>query len=146
MQNEPQTMQRAPSYALASLDITEYLESRIAACIAQGIAPERIVVDPGIGFGKRADHNLEIMERLSLLHALGRPILLGLSRKGIVGGRDNKLQPKERLPGSLAGALAGVAQGVQLLRVHDVAETRQAVGIWRAATARQQAGESSCDA
>jgi len=141
MQNDPRTMQRAPSYTLASLDIAEYLEDRIAACVAGGIAPDRIVVDPGIGFGKRADHNLEIIERLSLLHALGRPVLLGLSRKGIVGGSDNTLQPKERLPGSLAGALAGVAQGVQILRVHDIAETRQAVGIWRAATARRDAME-----
>jgi dihydropteroate synthase len=135
MQGEPRTMQQAPRYDLASLDIVEYLEKRIAACIAAGIPRERIAVDPGIGFGKRSAHNLEILARLGLFHALGCAVLLGVSRKALLGAAANAVPPKQRLPGSLAGALYGLAQGVQILRVHDVAETRRAIAVWRAASA-----------
>jgi dihydropteroate synthase len=132
MQGEPRTMQDNPSYALASLDIVDYLDGRIAACAAAGIPRARIVVDPGIGFGKHAGDNLEIMGRLGLCHALGCGIMLGVSRKSLIGRIGGDLPPKERLPGSLAGGLFGIAQGAQILRVHDVAETRQAVATWRA--------------
>jgi dihydropteroate synthase len=131
MQGEPPTMQANPTYSLASLDIVEYLEARIAACAAAGIARSRLIVDPGIGFGKRAQHNLEIMARLGLLHALGCGVLLGISRKSLIA-ELHKAEPSQRIPGSLAGALQALAQGVQVLRVHDVAETRQAVATWRA--------------
>ncbi|MGO8916314.1 MAG: dihydropteroate synthase [Stellaceae bacterium] len=134
MQGEPRTMQANPTYSLASLDIVEHLEARIAACAAAGIARSRLVVDPGIGFGKRSAHNLEIMARLGLLHALGCGVLLGISRKSLIA-ELHQAEPKERLPGSLAGALQALAQGVQILRVHDVAETRQAVATWRAVAA-----------
>jgi dihydropteroate synthase len=126
-QGEPATMQRDPRYALASLDIVEWLAARIALCEAAGIPRARIVVDPGIGFGKTRAHNLEILRRLALFQALGCGVLVGLSRKSLVGGPAG-----ERLPGSLAGALFALSQGAQLLRVHDVAETRQAVEFWRA--------------
>jgi dihydropteroate synthase len=131
MQGEPRTMQANPSYILASLDIVEYLETRIAACAAAGIDRSRLVVDPGIGFGKHTEHNLEIMARLGLLHALGCGVLLGISRKSLIAAL-HQAEPKARIPGSLAGALQALAQGVQILRVHDVAETRQAIATWRA--------------
>ena len=134
MQGEPQTMQANPSYSLASLDVVEHLEARIAASAAAGIDRSRLVVDPGIGFGKRSAHNLELMARLGLLHALGCGVLLGISRKSLIA-ELHQAEPKERIPGSLAGALQALAQGVQILRVHDVAETRQAVATWRAVAA-----------
>ncbi len=127
MQGEPATMQREPRYGLASLDIVEALAARVALCAAAGIPRARIVVDPGIGFGKTRGHNLEILRRLALFQALGCGVLVGVSRKSLVGGPAG-----ERLPGSLAGALFALSQGAQILRVHDVAETRQAIEFWRA--------------
>lgn len=132
MQGEPQTMQRRPSYALASLDIADYLARRVDRCLDAGIRREHIVVDPGIGFGKSFEHNLEIMARLALFHALGCGVLLGLSRKSFIGQLSDGAPPKDRLPGSLAGALYGLSQGVQILRVHDVAATRHAIATWQA--------------
>ena len=131
-QGDPQTMQLAPSYADAPLDIFDYLEGRVAACEAAGIGRERIAVDPGIGFGKTAGHNIEILRSLALYHGLGCAIVLGVSRKGFVGRIAGARDPKDRLPASLAGALMALDQGVQILRVHDVAETVQAVAVWRA--------------
>ncbi len=131
MQGEPRSMQDNPHYALPSLDILEALAARIEACEAAGIPRSRLVVDPGIGFGKAPQHNLEILGRLSLFHALGCGVMIGLSRKSLVG-RMTGAVVEERLPGSLAGALHALAQGAQLLRVHDVAETRQAVAFWQA--------------
>ena len=134
MLGDPRTMQDDPTYELASLDITDYLAARVADAAAHGIPRERIVVDPGIGFGKRSHHNLEIMTRLTLLHALGCGILIGVSRKSLIGHIGGGIPPKARLPGSLAGALYALGQGVQIVRVHDVAETRQAVATWSAMT------------
>jgi dihydropteroate synthase len=131
-QGDPRTMQENPTYTLASLDIAEYLAGRIADLATHGIARERIVVDPGIGFGKKSRHNLEIMARLSLLHATGCGILLGVSRKSLIGRIAGGIPAKARLPGSLAGALHGLNQGVQIVRVHDVAETKQAIAAWMA--------------
>ncbi len=131
MKGEPATMQREPVYADAPIEVADYLALRIADCAAAGIGAERIVVDPGIGFGKRKAHNLEILERIALLHTLGCGLLLGVSRKSLIGALSNAAPPKDRLPGSLAGALHGLSQGVQLLRVHDVAATRQAIAIWQ---------------
>ena len=135
MPGDPRTMQDNASYTLASLDVVEYLAARVDACLAAGIPRERIVVDPGIGFGKHSAHNLEIMARLALFQALGCGVLLGLSRKGLIGHVGGALSPKERVPGSLAGALYGVGQGVQIIRVHDVAATRQALATWEAMAA-----------
>ena len=135
MPGDPRSMQDNPSYTLASLDVLEYLAARVDACLAAGISRERIVVDPGIGFGKRSAHNLEIMARLALFHALGCGVMLGLSRKGLIGSVGGAVAPKERMPGSVAGALYGVSQGVQIVRVHDVAATRQALATWEAMAA-----------
>ena len=132
MQGDPATMQDSPAYDDAPLDIFDFLAGRIAACEKAGIARARIVVDPGIGFGKTKRHNAEIMRNLALFHGLGCGVMLGVSRKAFVAGAQGSLAAEQRLPGSLAAALAAVGEGVQLLRVHDVAETRQALSVWNA--------------
>lgn len=132
MRGEPGTMQRDPRYALASIDVADYLAERIARCEAAGIPRHRIVVDPGFGFGKTPAHNLEIMARLALLHTLGCGVLVGLSRKSTIGRLAGGAPVEQRLPGSLSGALQAIRQGAQIIRVHDVAETRQAIAIWQA--------------
>lgn len=132
MQGEPQTMQADPRYDCAPLDVYDYLAARVAACEQAGVDPARIAVDPGIGFGKTAAHNAQVLAALSLYHGLGCPILLGASRKSFVAKLSRGEGPRERLPGTLAAHLAGLDAGVQILRVHDVAETAQAVSVWRA--------------
>lgn len=132
MQGEPRVMQVNPSYEFAPLDIYDALAERVAACVEAGVAPERLCIDPGIGFGKSLEHNLQVLSRLGLYHGLGCPVLLGVSRKSFIGRISGEDQPKCRLPGSLAAAQAGMDQGVQILRVHDVAETHQAVSVWQA--------------
>ncbi len=130
-QGDPQTMQKNPTYANVLLDIFDWLEARIEACVAGGIAREKILVDPGIGFGKTVRHNLELLNGLSMFHGLGRPVLLGASRKRFIGALAKEEPVERRLPGSLTIATAALAQGVQLLRVHDVPETVQTVQVWR---------------
>lgn len=128
-QGDPKTMQDAPTYENVTLDVFDWLADRIVAAEAAGIPKDRIVVDPGIGFGKTVAHNMQLLRDLPVFHALGCQILLGVSRKrfiGVIGGGET---PPERMPGSIAVALHAVAQGVQVLRVHDVAETRQALGL-----------------
>ncbi len=132
MQGEPGTMQADPRYDDAALDIYDYLEGRVAACEAAGIARADIAVDPGIGFGKTVTHNLEILNRMALYQGLGCAVVLGVSRKRFIGKLSRGETPKRRQPGSLAAGLAGIARGVQILRVHDVAETIQALALWRA--------------
>ena len=129
MRGEPATMQRAPAYDDVVLDVYDYLEARIAACRKAGIVLDRIVVDPGIGFGKTTAQNLALVSHLSLFHGLGVPLLVGVSRKGFIGKLSACEPPAVRLPGSLAAALACVGQGAQILRVHDVAETAQALKV-----------------
>ena len=132
MQGEPRTMQQEPRYADAALDVYDWLAERIAACEAAGIPRVRLAIDPGIGFGKTLEHNLQILDSLALFHGLGCAIVLGVSRKSFIGRLSGAEQPKQRVPGSLAAALAGLERGVQIVRVHDVAETVQAFDIWRA--------------
>jgi len=128
----PATMQDDPVYEDVLLDVYDWLEARIAVAEAAGIARARIVVDPGIGFGKTAAHNLALIRGLSLFHGLGCPVLLGASRKRFIGTISGEERADRRVAGSLAVALAGAAQGAQLLRVHDVAETRAALALARA--------------
>lgn len=130
-QGSPETMQDAPHYADPLIEVYDWLAARIAAAEQAGIARERIIVDPGIGFGKNVRHNLAILNGLALLHGLGCPILLGASRKRFIGALSNEAPASERLGGSVALAVMGAMQGAQLLRVHDVAETVQALRIWR---------------
>ncbi len=136
MQGEPQTMQANPTYDSAALDIYGYLAGRLEACAAAGIDPGRVVVDPGIGFGKTLAHNLALCEQLALFQGLGTAVLLGASRKSFIAKLcPQAAAPKQRLAGSLAAALFGLQRGVQILRVHDVPETVQAVTVWQAAAA-----------
>jgi len=130
-QGRPETMQKNPQYGDALIEVYDWLELRIAAAEASGIARDRILVDPGIGFGKAVRHNLAILNGLSLFHGLGCAIVLGASRKRFIGALSNEAPVTERLGGSVALALLGAQAGVQLLRVHDVAETVQALKMWR---------------
>ena len=131
-QGPPETMQHNPRYDRPVLiEIYDWLEARIAAAVAAGIARERIVVDPGFGFGKNVQHNLQLMNGLAMLHGLGCPIMLGASRKRTIGALTNEAPPDQRLGGSIALALKAANQGVQLLRVHDVPESLQALRVWR---------------
>ena len=132
---DPKTMNDNPDYADVVLDVFDYLEQRIRACEAAGIAKTKIIADPGIGFGKHLHHNVAVMAGLSLYHGLGVPLLLGASRKKMIGQLCNVDDPAARVPGSLACAIAGAQAGVQLFRVHDVKETRQALEVWRASVA-----------
>jgi dihydropteroate synthase len=131
-QGSPETMQEAPSYDRpVAFAVYDWLEARIAAAEAAGIARDRIVVDPGIGFGKSVQHNLQIMNALALFHGLGCAVMLGASRKRTIGALSGEAPVEQRLGGSLAFAVKGAEQGVQLLRVHDVVETVQALRVWR---------------
>jgi dihydropteroate synthase len=127
---EPRTMQDSPVYADVVLDICDWLEARVEACERAGIPRDRLIVDPGIGFGKTLAHNLSLLGSLGIFHGLGCAVLLGASRKSFIG-RLSGAGADDRLPGSIAAALIGAAQGVQILRVHDVAATRQALAVWR---------------
>ena len=129
---DPETMQDDPRYDRpVPLEIYDWLEARIAAAEAAGIARERILVDPGFGFGKTVQHNLALMNGLAMLHGLGCPVMVGASRKRTIGALSNEAPADRRLAGSLAFALKAAEQGAQLIRVHDVPETVQALKIWR---------------
>lgn len=130
MRGEPGTMQQNPVYEDAALDVFDWLEERVEACLAAGVPLERIAVDPGIGFGKTVEHNLDILRHTALYHGLGCALLIGLSRKTLIGKLSRSEPPKERLAGSLAGGLETLNQGAQILRVHDVPQTVQARAVW----------------
>jgi dihydropteroate synthase len=132
MQGEPRTMQTSPTYDHAPRDIAKYLKGRLDACRAAGIADHLLCVDPGIGFGKTVAHNAEILADVKRLRELGGAVLIGASRKAFIGALSKGERPKERLPGSIAAALAAVSGGADILRVHDVAATRQALSVWQA--------------
>ena len=138
----PATMQDDPVYDDVLLDVYDALAARVAQAEAAGIDRARIAIDPGIGFGKTLAHNLALLARLSLFHSLGLPMLLGASRKRFIGTLSGEEDAARRMPGSLAVALAGVAQGVQMIRVHDVAETRAALTLWQAVTQTQTTAET----
>ena len=131
-QGDPATMQDNPRYDRpVLLEIYDWLEERIVAAEEAGIARGTIIVDPGFGFGKSVQHNLSIMNGLAMLHGLGCPLMLGASRKRTIGALSNEAPAGRRLAGSLAFALKAAEQGAQLLRVHDVPETVQALRVWR---------------
>ncbi len=137
MKGEPRTMQAAPDYVNVALDVYDYLAGRIEICVAAGVDRSRITVDPGIGFGKSVAHNADILRNTALFHGLGCPILIGVSRKSFIGVLSRGEPAKERLGGSLAAGLVALSQGAQMLRMHDIAETRQAVEVWHAVTAHR---------
>jgi dihydropteroate synthase len=142
MQGNPQTMQTAPAYDDVVADVAAFLRSRADTAIAAGVAPDRIWLDPGIGFGKTLAHNLSLLAGLDRIVALGFPVLLGASRKSFIARLDPSARSSDhRLAGSLACVLAGAAAGVAGVRVHDVAETAQALHVWSAI--QGAVGESS---
>jgi dihydropteroate synthase len=130
-QGAPETMQQDPRYDDVLVEVYDWLEARIDAAVAAGIDRTDILIDPGIGFGKTLRHNLAILNGLSLLHGLGCPIVLGVSRKRSIGALSNEAPVEQRLGGSIALATLAAAQGVQLHRVHDAFETVQALRVWR---------------
>ena len=135
----PETMQDNPRYGDVLLDVYDALEARIRRAEAAGIPRARIVVDPGIGFGKTQAHNLAILRRISLYHGLGCAILLGISRKRFIGTIGGAGEPTDRSPGTLAVTLAAVAQGVQIHRVHDVRGLVQGLRLWQAVNDNEKA-------
>ncbi|OYU71475.1 MAG: dihydropteroate synthase [Alphaproteobacteria bacterium PA2] len=133
MQGDPQTMQQSPRYADVVDEVADFLLARAQAAMAAGVARDRIWIDPGIGFGKTPAHNLALLAHLDRFVALGFPVLLGASRKGLIQTLDPLAKaPADRLGGSLAAALAGARSGVAAVRVHDVRETVQALKVWSA--------------
>jgi dihydropteroate synthase len=138
MQGTPQDMQASPDYDDVVADVIAFLRERIDALLAAGVARERITIDPGFGFGKSVEHNYALLRSISRMEGeLGLPVLAGLSRKSMIGAVTGR-SVEQRLAGSLAGALAAVAQGARIVRVHDVAETVDALKVWQAATTNNQ--------
>lgn len=128
-QGDPATMQNDPTYDDVLLDVYDFLAARIAAAVAAGISRDQIIVDPGIGFGKTLDHNLKLLRGVSLFHTLGCPILVGASRKRFIGTIGGGKDATDRVGGSVAVALNAARQGVQILRVHDIFATKQALDL-----------------
>jgi dihydropteroate synthase len=132
MLGEPQTMQADPRYADVTCDVLDYFAVRLAALDKLGVDRARIAVDPGIGFGKTVQHNLRLLDELAAFHAFGCPLLLGASRKSFIGRLSKDEKPKHRIAGTLAAHQMGFDRGVQIVRVHDVADAFQARAIWAA--------------
>jgi dihydropteroate synthase len=130
-QGDPQTMQDDPRYDDVLVEIYLWLEERIEAAVEAGVKREHILVDPGFGFGKNVGHNLELMNGLALFHSLGHPLVVGASRKRTIGALSGEAPADKRLGGSVAFAMKAMEQGAQLIRVHDVFETVQAIRVWR---------------
>ena len=130
--SDPKTMQQKAHYEDVLLDVYDYLAARIEFALSQGILRQNIIVDPGIGFGKTLEHNLALLRGLAVFHGLGCPILLGASRKRFIGTISGAEKAQDRMAGSVAVALAAAGQGAQILRVHDVRETVQALKLWAA--------------
>ncbi|HEX5989860.1 MAG TPA: dihydropteroate synthase [Solirubrobacterales bacterium] len=128
MRGEPRTMQDDPRYGDVVAEVKAFLAGRLEAAVAAGIAEERVWLDPGIGFGKTAAHNMELLRRLGELRELGRPLVIGTSRKSFIGKVDGSAAG-ERLGGTIASSVLAAAEGAEVLRVHDVAEVRQALAV-----------------
>ena len=139
-QGDPKTMQLSPQYADVALDVFDWLAARIEACVMAGIARERIVADPGIGFGKSFHHNIEVLRQFTLYHSPGVPLLMGLSRKGFIGALTGEKQAGNRVNGSVGGAVWSALNGAHILRVHDVKATVEALAVALAAADPEQSG------
>jgi dihydropteroate synthase len=131
MQGDPGTMQESPTYQDVVREVRDYLAQRVAAAERAGVARDRIVVDPGFGFGKTVEHNLALLRSLAEFRLLGVALLAGLSRKAMLGKLTGR-EPQERVHASIAAALLAVQNGAQIVRVHDVAATRDALAVWQA--------------
>ena len=133
MQATPQTMQQAPQYVDVVQEVIDFLAARVESMVGEGIARERICIDPGFGFGKTVEHNYALLRNLARIRdEVGLPVLAGLSRKSMIGAIVNR-PVEQRVAGSVAGALAAVAHGARIVRVHDVADTVDALKVWHAA-------------
>lgn len=130
-QGLPETMQNNPSYDNIVLDVYDFLRLQIERLVNAGVPRSQIIADPGIGFGKTMRHNLALLQKISLFHGLGVAVLLGMSRKGFIGKITGEEDARNRVIGSVAAAMVGASQGVQIFRVHDVKETRQAFDVWQ---------------
>jgi len=139
MLGAPRTMQQNPRYADVVAEVRDFLARQAAAAVAAGVGPECVVVDPGIGFGKTIEHNLELIRNLGALKALGHPVLLGASRKAFIGALANRPDPLERLWGSVGVHVLGAALGADLVRVHDVAPLKEALAVTDAVMAARVA-------
>lgn len=128
-QGDPRTMQQNPQYADVVAEVRDYLKSRIEAALRAGIERDRIIIDPGFGFGKTQEHNIALLRQLPELTGLGVPVLAGLSRKAMLG-RITGREPRDRVYASIAAALFAAERGARILRVHDVTETRDALSVW----------------
>lgn len=136
MKGTPEHMQEAPAYKDVVQEVYDYLAGRIEICLTAGIARNRIVIDPGIGFGKTLEHNLKLLKNINKFQGLGAAVMLGASRKSFIEKLIPKTPVEERLAGSLTAALWGLRQGVQVFRVHDVAQTRQAFTVFQVISAK----------
>ena len=136
MQNEPRTMQTDPRYADVVAEVRDFLAERVAACAQAGIAKERLLVDPGFGFGKTVEHNYALLRDLGELQRIGVPVLAGLSRKSMLGAVTGRENGAARLPASVVAAVLAVERGARIVRVHDVAATRDALAVWAATEGR----------
>ena len=125
-------MQNNPQYENILIEVYDFLETQINTLVQAGIARDRIIADIGVGFGKNLKHNLTLIKNISFFHGLGVPLLLGVSRKSIIDKVAKVENPKDRIHGSISVAICALAQGVQVFRVHDVAETKQAFDLWMA--------------
>jgi dihydropteroate synthase len=156
MRGDPLTMQRAPRYEDSVAEVCEFLRDRVAACLQAGVELQRMILDPGIGFGKRLRHNLELLQRLPELRSLGRPLCLGVSRKSFIAHATGKLHPEDwegnrptgtqdRLAGSAAAVCVSVLGGAEILRVHEVAQMAEATAIALGVSRRGLLGEREED-
>ncbi|MCB1783354.1 MAG: dihydropteroate synthase [Alphaproteobacteria bacterium] len=132
MQGQPQTMQSAPHYDDVLVEVLRFFEQRLDICAKAGIKTEQIILDPGIGFGKTVEHNLTLIKNLKELKRFNLPVLLGVSRKRFIAAISNNEEASDRLPGSIAAALWGIENGADILRIHDVSETAQAIKTYQA--------------
>jgi dihydropteroate synthase len=139
-QGDPKTMQLSPHYEDVALDVHDWLEARIEACVDAGIARERIIADPGIGFGKSFRHNIDLMRQFTIFHGLGVPLLAGLSRKGFIGALTGEKVAGNRVNGSVGGAIWSALNGAHILRVHDVKATVEALAVAEALADPERTG------
>jgi dihydropteroate synthase len=128
MLGEPKTMQESPVYRDVVKDVKDYLRGQLQVAMEAGVAKDSIVIDPGIGFGKTVEHNLELLNRIPDLAELGRPVMIGASRKSFIGA-ITRAEVTDRLEGSLAAAVMAVVRGARILRVHDVKQTLRALKV-----------------
>ena len=137
MLGDPRTMQEDPTYEDVVDDVKAFLEDRLSFAVGEGVKEDRIHLDPGIGFGKTVDHNLELLARLDELTTLGRPLVIGTSRKGFLGRLTGRAAPAERIDATVATSVLALERGAEIFRVHDVRQSRDALVVAAATLARR---------